>query len=770
MLSPYSDTPFVIRLSFNPVIDDLDKVALNDSGERSLEAKALLKEIALHPELKVGITTMAQVEENAGLIKRLLHDYFPPVLGKNEIKGVSIPYRKLIFNHTERFKNILKAAGDDFDITIRDFDEHQFYVLSCCLILNEFYGTQLDFSKPLFYDIPDAKGIIKHYRILYNADYLEILPTEKSVPISQDDIDLLMNSYDNLELWKEKFPLESWTLTGFSIMTLFDATVENAVSIFKEKLLVLNADGFEESVESIFRSIYRIPDIRVGFTVFNPEEGKFSMAGFGHKMKSFILPEENHNSGMEVLCFQSFESLIEEKVYFTVSDIHDFREQNPESQLAAHLFNQGIGSFILAPVVKNNVLLGILELVSPRTKELNSINANKLEIVMPFLTDSIDRLIAEIQNRVQAFIQEKYTTIHTSVYWKFKEKARRFISSSEHGKDAELEEIVFSKVFPLYGQVDIKGSSEARNSSIQNDLSNQVKGLLSVLQSIDDASFDEEIRQLGSFETDLLLPLRTNTEQLIESYIQIWIHGRLKTITDPALRPVIDQYLLENNKNTGNFHLYRRKYETSISTINEEIAAIIDQRQKEAQLIFPHYYERFKTDGVEHNLYIGASIAPGWEFELSRLYDLRMWQIKVLCEMERTHYELKSSLPYSLDVTTLILVYNTTLAIRFRMDEKRFDVDGSYNARFEIVKKRIDKAFIKDTQERITQTGKITIVYSNDAEELEYIQYVKTLQSDMVLGETIEIFEVEDLQGVSGLKALRVQILEKPHSYKTVDE
>jgi hypothetical protein len=26
------------------------------------------------------------------------------------------------------------------------------------------------------------------------------------------------------------------------------------------------------------------------------------------------------------------------------------------------------------------------------------------------------------------------------------------------------------------------------------------------------------------------------------------------------------------------------------------------------------------------------------------------------------------------------------------MDEKRFDVDGTYNARYEVVKKRIDKA------------------------------------------------------------------------------
>jgi hypothetical protein len=33
------------------------------------------------------------------------------------------------------------------------------------------------------------------------------------------------------------------------------------------------------------------------------------------------------------------------------------------------------------------------------------------------------------------------------------------------------------------------------------------------------------------------------------------------------------------------------------------------------------------------------------------------------------------------------------------MDEKRFDVDGTYNARYEVVKKRIDKNNIKERKE-----------------------------------------------------------------------
>jgi len=64
-----------------------------------------------------------------------------------------------------------------------------------------------------------------------------------------------------------------------------------------------------------------------------------------------------------------------------------------------------------------------------------------------------------------------------------------------------------------------------------------------------------------------------------------------------------------------------------------------------------------------------------------------------------------------LETAHLILVQHAPLAIRFRFDEKRFDVDGAYNVRYEVVKRRIDKAVRRGTGERITQPGKIAIVY-----------------------------------------------------------
>jgi hypothetical protein len=65
--------------------------------------------------------------------------------------------------------------------------------MSCILILNSFYKQNFEYNKPLFYDIPDKNGIMKHYRILYNADFMEIIPTSDVLPLTTNEIDLLID-------------------------------------------------------------------------------------------------------------------------------------------------------------------------------------------------------------------------------------------------------------------------------------------------------------------------------------------------------------------------------------------------------------------------------------------------------------------------------------------------------------------------------------------------------------------------------------------------
>jgi hypothetical protein len=140
------------------------------------------------------------------------------------------------------------------------------------------------------------------------------------------------------------------------------------------------------------------------------------------------------------------------------------------------------------------------------------------------------------------------------------------------------------------------------------------------------------------------------------------------------------------------------------------------------------------------------------------LKDLRLWQLLTMCGIARRSAAIKSSLRVPLDMTHLILVQDVPLSIRFRLDEKQFDVDGAYNVRYEIMKKRIDKALVKGTAERLTQPEKVAIVYSNAREAVEYGEYIEYLQSTGHLYPEVESLELEALQEVQGLRALRVRV------------
>ena len=177
------------------------------------------------------------------------------------------------------------------------------------------------------------------------------------------------------------------------------------------------------------------------------------------------------------------------------------------------------------------------------------------------------------------------------------------------------------------------------------------------------------------------------------------------------------------------------------------------------QSVLPHYFEKYKTDGVEYNLYVGQNILKDQKFTHFHLKDFKLWQLINICEITRLVNNLEGKLPVPLNTAQMIFVYNTPLSIRFRMDEKQFDVDGTYNVRYKILKKRIDKAHIKGTNDRISQKGKVSIVYLLEKDRQEYMDYLQFLVKKGYIKPEIEDYELEKLQGADGLKALRVEVI-----------
>jgi hypothetical protein len=129
-----------------------------------------------------------------------------------------------------------------------------------------------------------------------------------------------------------------------------------------------------------------------------------------------------------------------------------------------------------------------------------------------------------------------------------------------------------------------------------------------------------------------------------------------------------------------------------------------------------------------------------------------------MAEVARITHKLLPSLKVPLQTTQLIFIHSQCITISFRRDERRFDVEGSYNIRYEVIKKRLDKVCIENSSERLTQPGTIALAYSNQKEVQEYQQYIEFLQNKNILKPGIEFLELEELQGVKGLKAMRVNI------------
>ncbi len=766
MKSTSADFPLSIQISFQKLVDYYHNHLENGNELYRSRAKQIFDIVEKYPKLVDGLNSQSDVDEYEEQIELLFEDLFPTVLTSNEIKIATVPYRDIIFKSTKRFRDIMKEPSENRSMVLAGFDDTLNYIMGCSMILLFYYNYKVDFRRPTYYSVRDANNIMRHYRVLYNADFTDITKTDKAIDITQEDVDELLENFDNIALWKEKFPPKSYIFKGFVIATLFDLTLDVSISNFKTELLKNDKiDGNQTGdTQGIFRSIFGLPNLKIGVTDYNSEEGTFDIVP-GMELPSYILNGETSVKCVDALCDVSYYTLFKQNEIYVVTNTAKYAEMYPDNRLYKKFRDQGVASFILIAIVHHNKVLAVLELTSNEVNALNTVNAVKLKDIMPFMVESVVRSKQLAENAIELLIQNECTSIHPSVHWKFKKEAKRVINLQASGQQAVFKEIVFEEVFPLFGQIDIKGSSEARNVATQQDLLLQLEHISEIIQKIYTIEelpiYEQLIYRVNDYISDLKEALKVNSERQVLNFVRAEITPLFRHLSKKSevLNELISAYYELVEPNTGLVYHHRKDYDESVMSINKRLASILDKKQIDAQAMYPHYFERFKTDGIEHNLYIGESITKLNSFNKIYLYNLRLWQLQVMCEMENAYYRMKSTLPMPLDVASMILVFNSSLALRFRMDEKRFDVDGTYNARYEVIKKRVDKANIKGTDERVTQAGKIAIVYSQGNDEKEYLKYIGFLQSKKYLDTDQEIVNLEDLQGVTGLKAIRVSVL-----------
>jgi hypothetical protein len=412
----------------------------------------------------------------------------------------------------------------------------------------------------------------------------------------------------------------------------------------------------------------------------------------------------------------------------------------------------------------------MVEIHAPEAVELGPEILGRLEPVFGYFELAFRNSIEQFRDSIGTLVKEQFTSLQKVVEWKFNEVAWEYLRQGESGNACELGAVHFDQVYPLFGAVDIRNSSVERNACTRRDLTEQLLMIGEAVKSMSEQpalalqDYLENIRfKNETFLERLKGEIGSEEEIRLNEYLEQEIKSLFRHLSrsgGPAQEHAL-RYLQSVDPVHGHLYDQRRRYDQSISLINSSIEHYLLKEQEKIQQVFPHFFEKFRTDGIEYNIYIGDTIAPRRNFDYLHLKNLRLWQLSAMVEITRMTEAMKDALPLPLQTTQLILLYNNPIAIGFRRDEKRFDVEGGAHVRYEIIKKRLDKAVVRGTGERLTQPGKVAIAFTQGRDMTEYEEYIHYLRNKGHIEDEVEKFELADMQGISGMKALRVTVRPK---------
>ena len=335
-----------------------------------------------------------------------------------------------------------------------------------------------------------------------------------------------------------------------------------------------------EDFHEIFRSLLGLKDIKVGFSIYNKEDDTFEHV-YGAGMNSFLLNNLEVSNCSDALCRWSYHRLLTENKYISISDVDiAFKASKGQAPHVKMLHQQGIKSAIFAPIANEDGLMGILEIVSEKPRVLNSINANKLVDVMPFIVSAVERSKNEEENLIDAIIQQECTSIHQSVQWRFEQEARKYIKDQMNGSEPSFNQIVFNDIYPLFGQIDIKRSSKARNSAAKLDLKIQLSALKSILKNAIEQEalpiYEQYLYQINEWLESLDNNFQVDSEQQINGFIKHDLNPVLNHLkTNKNLEEEIQVYLNSIDSKVGTVYLNRKNYDENIAAINKNMASLL---------------------------------------------------------------------------------------------------------------------------------------------------------------------------------------------------
>lgn len=757
------------HISFVPFIRFMKEKANHTEGARAAYFQEIVRHFESNPALQQPLKEDMDIAKYQEYLDLLTATVFPLTMDESrDIYGIGVPYRFAIFYYSERFRQIFSEDGGELKAVPKGISEEKVkndkLTWMYKLILERLYNLPINYDAEIVHNIMHPEtGLSKYIKVNIDPRFVDVkvkgeLPNLDCGNICAGDFKL-----QNLDDLKRLLPLENFALEGFVIWTIQDVTKDHVVTGMKNLVLNIRKDNELKTyakAREYLKTLAGRADMNVHLTPFLKVNNRSVMEN-AYVSQSIIFSSTRNEAERGTINEQLQEYMAASPRPLVIPEVT--RQTVELYPFLKYLPLQGVKSFILLPIMHENNLLGMLELASTGGEPLNWEIMAQLQPSYAVGSMLLRRSMELANERINEVIKEQFTALQPAVEWKFTETAWEYLHIPKDHKKP-IGNIQFEDVYPLYGAVDIRNSSVERGSAIREDLREQLLLIQDTFNHINGGLHLPLLEELQYKNNRMLNNMRetlfAEDEVRINEFLDYEIAPTFRHLYDSEenLKPLLNEYFARIDKTSGHIYHHRREYEDSLQEINTVINRYLEKEKDELQRSFPCYFEKYRTDGVEYNIYIGQSIAPDKKFDMLYLRNLRLWQLSSMTEIARLTHALEPKLRIPLQTTQLVLAHSNPIAISFRKDERRFDVEGAYNIRYEIMKKRIDKVRVRGTNERLTQPGKISIVYAYMREADEYRKYIEFLQNKNMLTSELEMLELEDVQGISGLRAMRVTV------------
>jgi GAF domain-containing protein len=758
--------PFRTELSLEPLIRFWTQAEREESPACVAIARLVVDELAQAPRLRGTITDPAVLDRHRDLVDLLMSAEFAPAVWDQAYGAAMVPFQfEAVYATPPMQRAMLDEKGRlqgrfsvDAGLVGKVRRAHAY-----ALVLERLYGIKVNLDFTVIFTVTDADtGLDRHFRLLFDGQFVDV-ELEGPPPELPPDFEARLRAslLDGTYL-ETILPPERIVLRGVTFLKAIDVTGQEVLSALKRDLIdresIVSESRFTE-LQTRLRTLFRRPELRLSLAALDGERVLILNSG-ARDEHACIFANSVHHRMDEFAGTVYAEAVTSGRPLL----VHDLAARRGRAVIEDHMVASGIRGFLCAPLYYQDRIIGTLDLDSPRPGDFDAAQLPLLHEVLPLFAMAVQRSMEELNARIQTQIKERFTAIHPTVEWRFRKAVLDGLERTGDPAAAEVQPIVFENVYPLYALSDVRGSSTQRSHAIQADLLAHLDLARAVVETAYQARRLPALDHLRYRIDQHAAQIRDHIAAGDEVGIVTFLRAELETLLDrlagfdEATAARVEAYRSALDPRLGTVYRQRRVFEESLTKLNEAISGYLELEEQAAQEIFPHYFEKQKTDGVDHQIYVGGSLVEDGGFDPLYLKSLRLWQLMVVCGIAARADQLAGSLPLPLAATHLVLVQHAPLSIRFRFDEKRFDVDGAYDIRYEIVKKRIDKALVKGSAERVTQPGKIAIVYGQAAEGQEYRGYLEYLRHLGYIGGELEELELDDLPGVHGLRALRVTV------------